>query len=72
MKQSRLTIWYISSDGELQFMKPVQIEAAGASEGARTAAVLARLLVPAFATKVMIRIEGEGFDHSVELGRQQA
>jgi hypothetical protein len=72
LKQYRLTIWYISSGGELQFMEPVLIEAAGEGEAARMAAVFARLLVTGFAAKVMIRIEGHGFDHSVELGQQQA
>ncbi len=72
MKQYRLTIWYIALvDGELQLMEPVLIDAADDAEAARTATVLARLLATGFAAKVMIRIEGHNFDHSVELGRQQ-
>ena len=72
-KQYRLTVWYIAlTDGELQFMEPVLIEAVDEAEAVRTATVLAHLLATAFATKVMIRIEGNGFDHSVELGQQPA
>ena len=51
--------------------EPVLIEVAGEGEAGRMAAVFARLLVTGFAAKVMIRIEGHGFDHSVELGQQQ-
>ena len=67
--QYRLTIWYIAlGDGELQFLAPMNVDAVDEAEAARTGSALARLLVGAsFAAKVMVRIEANGVDRTVEL-----
>ena len=67
--QYRLTIWYIAlSDGELQFLAPIDVDSVDEAEAARTASSLARLLVGAsFAAKVMVRIEADEVDRTVEL-----
>lgn len=69
LKQYRLTIWYIAkSDGELQFLSPLAIDAVDEAEAARSGSSLARLLIGSgFATKVMVRIEGDDVDRSIEL-----
>ena len=67
--QYRLTIWYIAQgDGELHFLVPIEVDAVDEAEAARTGSALARLLVGAsFAAKVMVRIEADGVDRTVEL-----
>ena len=69
LRQYRLTIWYIGlGDGELHFLTPIEVDAVDEAEAARTGSALARLLTGgSFAAKVMVRIEGEEVDRTVEL-----
>ena len=67
LKPYRLTIWCMT-DGALQFLDPVALEVVDDDEAVRTGNALAALLLNAkFADKVMIRLEGEGVDLSIEL-----
>ena len=64
----RLTIWYIAlSDGQLQFLAPIDVDAVDEAESARTGSSLARSCRCRFAAKVMVWIEGDGVDRSIEL-----
>jgi hypothetical protein len=69
LRKYRLTIWYIAQgDGELHFLAPIEVDAVDAAEASRTGSAVARLLITAgFAAKVMVRIEGQGVDRTVEL-----
>jgi hypothetical protein len=68
-RQYRLTIWYIAlGDGELHFLVPIAVDPVDEAEAARTGTALARLLVGAsFAAKMMVQIEGDGVERTVEL-----
>ena len=69
LKQYRFTIWYMAlSDGALQFLSPMIVDALDEAEAMRTGYTLAGMMLSAgFAAKVMVRIEGDGVDRSIEL-----
>ena len=69
LEQYRFTIWYMAlSDGALQFLSPMIVDALDEAEAMRTGYTLAGMMLSAgFAAKVMVRIEGDGVDRSIEL-----
>jgi hypothetical protein len=70
LKHYRLTIWYIArTDGELQFVAPMMVDAASEGEASRTAIALANFIHSEFALKVMVQMEGNNFSHLVEVGQ---
>jgi hypothetical protein len=67
LRKYHLTVWYVSrTNGEMQFLPPMLVEAVDDPEAFRTATTFADFMFANFAAKVMVRIEGNRWEQVIE------